>query len=160
MSLFSYVRDGVLVAEAAADHASVAKALREWDNSLRLIPPGVMFDGAPAPERFGYRVYRWAGGDREPEFICFWGDEHNHPYPLSHGLVERVKQLDKNTRAKYVSDAVANELLLQERQKQLAADNEALKSDYLPMEGRSPMLHRSQSLRRARDKQRARGKKV
>lgn len=153
-------RGGLLVVENAADYQSVRAALRDHDRHLRLIPPGVMFDGRPAPERFGYRVYRWAGGDVPPEFICFWGNDRGDPYPLSHGLVEMVKMLDRNTRAAYVSDAVHNEQLRQERLRQVDRDNEALQSEYVAMEGRSPVLHRGQSLRRARDKQRAKGKKV
>lgn len=158
MSLVYSDRGGLLVAEHGADAVSVERALKDHDRSLLLIPPGVQF--ADRPQRNGWRVYRKAGGDRPPEFLCFWGDDHANPYPLSHGLVDLVKQMDRNTRARYLDDIAANAIRQAEIDKRVERDNEALKDDYLPMEGRSPVLHRGQGLRRSRDKRRARGEKV
>lgn len=153
MSLVYSERGGLLVAEHGADAVSVERALKDHDRDLLLIPPGVQF--ADMPQRGGWRVYRKAGGDRPPEFICFWGTDHGDPYPLSHGIVDKVKELDRNSRAKAVDDAVANAMRDAEIAKKVAADNEALNSDYVPLQGRSPALHRGQDLRRSRDKTRS-----
>jgi hypothetical protein len=82
------------------------------------------------------------------------------PYPLSSGLVEKVKEMDRNSRARHLDDVAANAIRQAEIDRKLERDSEALRSDYLPLEGRSPVLHRGESLRRARDKRRARGEKV
>lgn len=158
MSLVYSGRGGLLVAEYGADYASVQAALKDHDPALRLIPPGV--EVADRPGREGWRVYRYAGGDRPIEFLCFWGSEHGDPYPLSHGLVDLMKQMDRNTRSRYLDDVAANAIRKAEIDKQYERDSEALRDDYLPLQGRSPMLHRGQSLRRARDKRRARGEKI
>lgn len=160
MSLaYRRTESGLVFPESGVDEAAIRRALRDHDDQLRLIPPGVDMAGRPQPERVGYRVARLTGGDRPLEFLCFWGNDMGDPYPLSHAIVDMVKQLDRNTGSAYMDDVVRNELARQVKEKDWARDTEALADDWAFKHGR-PVLPRGQSLRRARDKRRARGENV
>ena len=134
-----------------ADEKYVARALREYDPALRLIP-GLPRAGIP------YKVYAYRG-DQPAVFICAW-EENGKALPLSTRLLEMVKQQDRTTR----SPAPDADVLEARRRERLAKDEDAMAQDLIDdwrgREGRSAMLPRSQSLRRARDKARARGEKV
>lgn len=136
----------------AADERGVAKALREYDDELRLVPQ-------PTPYGLAYQVRRWRGGDKPSEFLFFWVDQNGDALPLSMQLLELVKQHDKNLRSRRLDADALNELKKQREEAHWDAEMEALATDWEPKHGR-PVLHRSVSLRQSRDKQRAKGKKV
>lgn len=136
----------------AADERAVSRALREYDDELRLVPQ-------PTSTGLAYQVRRWRGGDKPSEFLFFWVDERGEPKPLSMQLLELVKQHDRNTQSKRL-DADAKNALKKAREDQHWEDEvAALRDDWMPTHGR-PVLPRSTSLRMSRDKQRAQGKKV
>jgi hypothetical protein len=145
---------GLWVPESAyaADERAVARALRDYDDELRLVPQ-------PTEDGLAYQVRRFRGGDRPSEFLFFWIDDRGDPLPLSMNILEFVKQHDKNTQSRYL-DEVALDALKKERENaHWEAETQAMADDWVPKHGR-PVLHRSTSLRMARDKQRAKGKKV
>lgn len=158
-SEYSQTESGLVLPSQGSDEAAVRRALKEHDPELVLLPPGVDVAGRPAPERVGYRVYRRSGGDRPLDFVCFWGNDQFDPYPLSSSLIDRVKELDRNTASLHLDELARDEIRRQEIAATSARDQEALAADWATPHGR-PVLHRSQSLRLARDKQRAKGKKV
>ena len=136
------------------DGAAVERALKQLDPDLSL-------QGWPS-QSLGcilWKVVRYAGPDRPPETVCVWQSDRGEPYPLSSGILDMVRQLDKNTRATYLSDTARDRLRAEELAKDKQRDSEDLADDWTAKHGR-PVLPRSQSLRLARDKQRARGKKV
>lgn len=142
---------GVWVPEThfASDEQAVSRALREYDDELRLVPQ-------PTDTGLAYQVRRWRGGDRPSEFLFFWADDHGNPLPLSMRLLDLVKQHDKNTQSKRL-DADARNALKQAREDaHWEAEMEALTTDWMPSNGR-PILPRSTGLRMSRDKRRARG---
>lgn len=146
--VYSRTDNGLLVAhDAPSDERAVARALRDYDPDLRLVPQGA--DG----RNIAYKVYRYAGSDRPAEFICFWGDAATgEAYPLSSGLLEKVKALDKNSRTRYVSPEEENALAAEARRRKADEDVEAIFDDWKRREGRSAMLPRGTSLARARSR--------
>lgn len=151
---------GLVLPSFGMDEAAIWSALKEIDPDLILVKPGAVFASRPGREQFGYRVYRKAGSDREPEFVCFWGDDYGNPYPdLSSGLIDRVKMLDKNTRGRQLDDLARDEIRRQQAAGRAQDAIEGAVDTWVPKHGR-PILPRSQSLRRARDKRRAQGEKI
>lgn len=93
MSLvYSETSSGLTVANVAADERSVTAALRQHDPDLSLD-----WKLAPSGERCWY-VTRYLGSARTDEWVCDWADAYGNPFPLSHGLVQRIKDLDLNSR--------------------------------------------------------------
>src|SRR4051795_9638587 len=83
MGLVERVTDSGLILRESGDGSAVARALREHDPELSL-----------QVDQFGlWRVYA------RDTFVCAWEDADG-PLPLSMGLVEKVKQLDRNTASK------------------------------------------------------------
>lgn len=149
--VYSQSQSGLVVAEHGGDEAAVARALREYDRDLRLLPPGVDLHGT---DRRHYRVVAYRGGDRPPLQVCTW--EH----PLSMRLLDKVKELDRNTRSTYLSEDDRNARHREQLAKRTADEAEALISEYLIREKRTSPVHRSVGLRIARDKARGRGENV
>lgn len=136
---------GLYVAENAADYQSVSRALRDYDRDLRLVPQ-------PDDEgRVAYKVFRYQGGDRPAEFVCGWWSEQLQPLPLSHRLVDLVKQLDRNTGGREDVDT-ENERLREERLRDAAEAISDVGRETSKRVKRSPALHRGQHLRRSRHK--------
>jgi len=132
-----------------ADEAHVSRALREYDDDLRLIP-GVPKQGIP------YKVYVYRG-DQPAVFVCAWADKNGDPLPLSSALLEMVKLHDRHTRDR-APDADEMNARLRERQAHdNETDTEALVDDWRTREGRYALLPRSRSLYLARARARARG---
>lgn len=136
----------------ASDERAVARALREYDDELRLVPQ-------PTSQGLAYQVRRWCGGDRPSEFLFFWADQYGNALPLSMRLLDHVKEHDRNTQSRRLDADARNALKQAAEDKGWSDDIEALASDWAAKHGR-PVLPRSQSLRMSRDKQRARGEKV
>lgn len=137
---------------AATDEAQISRMLRDYDDELRLVPQ-------PGEQGLVWQVRRYQGNDRPSELVCVWQSEHGDPYPLSSGILDLVKQLDKNTRSARLDADARNALKQAEEAKQWDRDVEAITGDWLMPHGR-PVLPRSQSLRMARDKRRSRGEKI
>jgi hypothetical protein len=156
MGAFHWSDSGLLLPTQGMDEAAVRRALTEHDPELVLLPPGVDVYGRPWPERQGYRVYRKVGGDKPIEFICFWGNDQFEPYPLSSALVDKVKELDRNTRSRQLDEYVREEQRRQEIEKQEQRDQEALASDWDRKHG-VPVPHRGPALARGRRAMRREG---
>lgn len=138
---------GLLVAEHRVEGAAVARALREHDPDLRLVP---QFSASMGGQYWA--VYLYAGSERPAEFVTAWVNEQGEPLPLSMRLVDRVQELDRNGRGETPS---ADELnALEEERRRLDAEQAAedLYDDWRKREGRSALLPRSQSLRAARSR--------
>lgn len=90
--IYSRTPSGLDVAFNAADERSVAQALREFDDDLRLVWKVV--DGQKV-----WEVVHHNGSDKAATWITDWTDEDGDPLPLSHGLVQRVKELHMESRA-------------------------------------------------------------
>jgi hypothetical protein len=144
--VYTKTESGLLVAsEGASDERAVARALKDHDPDLRLVP-----------QQDGWRVYRYAGPDRPADFILYWGDGEG-PWPLSHRLVDEVKRHDRNTQAHVPSPEELNAKAEAERRKQDAAMVEDIVDDNRhKMNGRIACLKPSVALRMARDKERRR----
>ena len=136
---------GLLLARQGVEGAAVAKALREHDPCLVLQPK--------FSEQLGtyWTVYSTQfGGWTE---VCAWVDhERKQAKPLTMGLVDRVKELDRNGRGDVVESDEANakhrEALREEAQRRL----EDLAEDWVPREKRRAVLPRGVHLRQARSR--------
>ena len=144
---------GLAVPLTGADEASVSRALKEYDPDLLLIPQDSDVYG-----RRIYRVARRVGGDRPVQWIVTWRTREGDALPLSHRLVEKVKELDLNSRNRVDDPDDLNAQLRVERERDLEREMENLREDW--MRKSIPILPRSQALRMSRDKRRAKGEKV
>lgn len=156
MSLvYSTTPDGIVVASRGSDYADTARALREYDDELRLVIQG--------PDEYGpqaFRVYRYMGSERPIQFVCGWWDEYLNPYPelSTTGLLEIVKRLDRNNRGHAPVDPVARNRELAARRRvegRKRIDEIAHEFDGRLEGKRSSPLPRSRSLQLARQRQRA-----
>jgi hypothetical protein len=100
--VYSQTTSGLTIANQASDEASVRAALREHNRDLKL--EWKRLDG-----RVCWYVTVYLGSARTDAWVCDWTDETGAPLPLSHGLVERVKQLDGNSRWTEPDPAVLND---------------------------------------------------
>lgn len=142
MLLESRTDSGLIVREEGADHASVARALREHDDLLRLAP-------MPSDDGIVWTVMRYQGGDRPASIVCKWFDHaRREPLPLSHRLVDHVKMLDRNTRGRVEDVDAANERLRETVARDFDADVDEIARDGLKGMKRSPVFHRGIHLRR------------
>lgn len=144
---------GLILARETSDAPALERALKQIDRDLSLQGwPRV--DGPTL-----WKVVRYCGPDRPPETIASWINDQGDPMPLTEGLLDLVRRLDRNSRGDYVDPDEKNRRLKDLLDKEWDRDAEAIQQDWLMPHGR-PVLPRSQSLRRSRDKQRAKGKKV
>lgn len=139
---------GLLVARESAEGSAVARALRDHDADLRLVPQ--------FSESYGgvyWAVYRYAGSERPADLVCAWVDhERGEPKPLSFGLVERVKELDRAGRGQAVESDEGNAALRERNARERERLQEDLIDDWKRREGRSAVLPRGQHLRQARSR--------
>jgi hypothetical protein len=149
---------GLIVAEYGADGAAVLRALKEYDRSLVLLPPGV--DMRSGADRQHWRVYAKVSDDRPPTFVLAWTDENGDPLPLSMRILDKVKEHDRNTRGRVVDPDDHNRRRRHAIESQAAKDREALREEHLRAAKSFRPAHRSVGLRMSRDKQRAKGRKV
>jgi hypothetical protein len=80
MGLVERVTDSGLILREEGG-AAVARALSEYDRDLSLV---VDTQGL-------WRVYA------RDALVCAWADRDGNPLPLSMGLLDKIKQLDRNT---------------------------------------------------------------
>lgn len=94
MSLvYSRSDSGLLIAETgSSDERAVARALKDYDPDLRLVP-------AVVNNQQAWKVYRYAGPDHPALFLFMWGDHYGNPWPLSMRILDKVRELDKNTQS-------------------------------------------------------------
>jgi hypothetical protein len=138
---------GLLVPHLAGGEADISRALREHDPDLRLVPQ------ASASLGVYWSVYRYAGSDRPAEHVCSWVDyQRDTPKPLSHGLVEHVRSLDRNLRGPVVDHDAANARVRREATERAERQAQDMAEDWASLEGRSACLPRSASLRQARSR--------
>jgi hypothetical protein len=151
--VYSRSDSGLVVANQAADEASVERALKQLDRQLEL-QCWPSLDGPPL-----YKVVARLSDDRPPVTVLVWQTEQAEPLPLSSRLIDEVQRLDRNSRGEYLDDDERNRRLAEQRDRDWERDTEALATDWERTHGQ-PILHRSVSLRMARDKRRSRGEKV
>jgi len=132
---------GLYVPSQGSDETAVRRMLKEYDPDLRLVPRGQH-----------YSVYRYAGSERPAELVCTWADDQGRGLPLSSGVLEKVKMLDRNTRFKAPDADEQNAALKASKAKQQEDETQALVDDWMTRERRTALLPRSQSLRQARSK--------
>jgi len=84
----------VAEADASGQERAVARALKEYDPDLRLVPGVVNEQGV-------WKVYRYSGPDRPALFLFMWGDSYGNPWPLSMRILDKVRELDKNTKSEF-----------------------------------------------------------
>lgn len=115
--VFTQGPSGLVVANQGSDEAACARALREHDPDLRLVPPGVLVQGERESRSDAWRVYRYCGSERPIEFVCGWWDDRGTPYPQlsADGLLRMVQSLDRNLRGDRVEADEHNARLLAER---------------------------------------------
>ena len=143
--VYSRSDSGLLIAEksGSSDERAIARALKDYDRDLRLLP--CVVNGTQA-----WKVYRYAGSDRPAEFLFMWGNDYGEPWPLSFRILDKVRELDKNTTFKARNeDALERDRRASDAKREQDAI-EALTDDWMTREGRSALLPRGQSLRRAR----------
>jgi hypothetical protein len=150
----SRTESGLSVMMGGSDERAVARALREHDDALRLVP-----QGSDALGKIIYKVYRYSGSEQPAEFVLGWWDDYGEPYPLSMALVEMVKQHDKSQRgnAQLISEDEHNRRLRERRQKDYDANVETIQSEELSRKGRIYGFHKSPALAAARRRGRRKG---
>ena len=150
----SQTDSGLSVLSHGADEAAVSRALRNYDNDLRLIPQDSDVYG-----RRVYKVYRYCGSERPAEFLFLWGDDYGNPYPLSMALVERARTYDKNQRgnSEYIDPDEHNRRLRELRNRDYHSEVETIKTEELARGEKSYVFHRSPALAVARRRGRRKG---
>lgn len=122
MGLVSRVTDsGVVLYEEGG--STVARALQDYDDQLHLARDGHGL----------WRVYRTVGSEHRDVFICAWQDAQGKPLPLSMGLLEKVRQLDRNTREPAPDPDALNEAVQAELQRDRMREWQALYDDHAPI---------------------------
>ena len=141
--------DGGLLVPQGAYEESVARALKDHDPLLRLVPQD--------SDHFGrrvYKVFRYAGSERSAEFILFWGDPTNNvAYPLSYAIVDEVKRHDRGERGFSAEDSdTINARLLEESRRKSREEGQALAEEHADrMTGKKKtVLHTSKNLQLSR----------
>ena len=138
---------GLLVARKSGEGAAVADALRDHDRELRLVPQWSQAIGQY------WAVYRYQGSERPAKLVCVWVDhERQEAKPLSHGLVDRVKELDRNGQGNTQSADEANAELHEARKKAGQDKLDDLVDDWAKRDKTLAMLPRGQHLRLARSR--------
>jgi len=155
--VYSRSQSGLVVAEQGGDEAAIARALKEYDPDLRLLPPGVDLNGT---DRRHYRVVAYRGGDRPPRAVCAWATDSGEPLPLSSRLLDKVKLLDRNTRTPYPTADEQNERLREQRERYDEEYDEDMVDWFVRRDKVRSPVRRSVGLRMSRDRMRARGKKA
>lgn len=138
---------GLVVAEHGQDEAAAARTLREYDPELRLVRQYDDVRRTPV-----WKVYSYRGPDQPAVFLLAWTDDRGVPLPLSSRLLDKVKELDRNSRAAHVDEDVLNARKREREARQLEQDMQDLADDWRTREGRSAVLHRGVHLRRSRSK--------
>lgn len=144
---------GLILREEAGDAAAISRALRKMDPELRLQP-----EFSQTLEQTVWKVYRY-NGDRPMQFVLAFTNERGEPYPLSSRLIDMVAGQDKNSRHATVDEDERNAKQREQRDRDWAREQEALKDDVLTVAGagHSGVLHRSPGLVAARRRQRRKG---
>ncbi len=145
--VYSRTDSGLVLAEHGQDEAAVARLLKQHDRDLRLVP-----QRSDSYGRIYYAVYRYAGSERDAEFVCAWVGEDGQPLPLSSRILDMVQQLDRNGRGAYVDEDERNARLRERRALDEAQATEDLADDWARRERRSAVLPRGSHLRQARSR--------
>jgi hypothetical protein len=119
----SITDSGLVLLEGREDGAQVARELRRYDPALCL---RVDVNGL-------WRVYRTVGSEHRDVFICAWQDAGGVPLPLSMRLLDKIKQLDRNTRSPAPDPDELNARLRRETERQYQSDTEAIISEVNPI---------------------------
>lgn len=149
---------GLIVAEYGSDGAAVRRALKQYDQNLELLPPGV--DTVDGADRRHWRVYARTSPDRPLVFVTSWCDRAGEPLPLSMRLLDKVREQDRNTRGRYLDADERNRALRERLAKESREQAEELTEEHLRSAKRFHPAPRSVALRMTRDKLRAKGRKV
>jgi hypothetical protein len=134
------LESGLVIPQQGAGWAAVQAALKQHDSHLEL--------GEVAGV---WKVYFRPSPDHPPEFLCDWRDPDGTPRELSHGLVDKVRSLDRNSRERAPTEAELNAKREEDKRKHRERLAQDLAEDSVFKHGR-PLLPRSASLRRARSK--------
>src|SRR5437763_514868 len=113
MGLVQSVTDSGLVLLEREDGAAVAAALKRYDSELSL--QANLIPGHRDPL---WRVYRTVGSEHRDVFVTAWQDAEGKPLPLSMRLLDRIKELDRNTRSEAENADKLNERVRLELEKQ------------------------------------------
>lgn len=134
------LESGLVIAQQGDGWATVQAALKQHDSHLELGQINEV-----------WKVYFRASADLPPEFLCDWRDPDGTPRELSMGLVDKVRQLDRNSRER----APGEDELNRQREERLAKHKLDVAEgiiDNTTFKHGKPVLPRSVSLRRARSK--------
>ena len=107
-----------------------------------------------------WKVYAHRGSDQPAVFVCAWMDSQGVPLPLSHRLLDMVREQDRNTRGHYKTEDELNAELRARNDRVISDRMDAVTEEWLSREKSHAVLPRSVSLRMSRDKRRARGEKI
>jgi len=142
---------GLAAVTRATDARSVQAALRAHDPELRLVPQ------ADPSGRFRWEVRRYMGENHPAVYVCAWMDEYGNPLELSHQLVDRVKQLDRNTVGAMPDPDELNARMLEDRRRDQERDWQAIVDDHKDRvdDRKRVPLFRGRSLYAARNRVRA-----
>lgn len=146
------IHRGLVVCEDAVDERQVSRALRDFDDRLRLSQEIDSEYGC-----FVYRVVRIWSQEHDAAVICEWRDEQGAPLPLSHRLVDKAKSLSMNSRAPQVDVVAHNDALVAAQQREADEMLDELARDAARRSGRVNAFHRSPGLARTRARLRDRG---
>jgi hypothetical protein len=127
---------GLVYPVEGMDGAAVRAALKEHDRNLDLIQ---QLD--PQWGRWVFKVTYATGGPSEVLFA--WRAPSGEPLPLSSALIDKVKQLDRNTAFAAPDADHLNAQHLDERREDWEEARQDLKDDYLRRAKRQPILPRT-----------------
>lgn len=143
---------GLTVCENAVNERDVTKALKEFDDRL-ILSCEVDRDH----QSYVFVVVRRWSNEQDAAFICDWRDDDGKPLPLTHRLVDKVKNLHVASRAPE-PDAVAHNDALTERNRREFEDvTEGMLQSAQRRRGRVNAFQRSPVLARTRARLRDKG---
>lgn len=120
---------GLLLAETGAEETGLRRALKQLDDRLRLLPPGLLAGGSWCPY---WRVVRVVSDDRPPLPVLSWMDANMDPLPLSSGLIEEVKRHRRDSRHREPDADQRNAAHIEAMRKLRAESVQALHDEYAP----------------------------
>jgi len=143
---------GLTVCENAVDERDVTRALKEFDDRLIL-----SCEVDREHQSYVFVVVRRWSNEQDAAFICDWRDDDGKPLPLTHRLVDKVKDLSVGSRAP-VPDAVAhNDALTEKNRDETEEVFDDLLHDAFRRRDRVNAFHRSPGLARTRARLRDKG---
>ena len=131
------------MAQEGRDEAAIRAELKAYDPHLCLVKQ-------PTSRGIAYQVW-YRATDSAANSILTWCDPDGTPRPLSSGLMEEVRKLDKNTYGPSLDPDAMNKAMKEKKALERQIEEEEYIRETEKRGKRSPVFHRGPHLRRDRE---------